>query len=76
MNTTYTFLALDIARERAQQAAAMRRAEASVPRGRPGVVRRGLATTLALVSRGSTSAVRRLDACIADDLDQALAVGR
>jgi hypothetical protein len=76
MNTTYTFIALDIARERSKAAAEARRAEAIVADGRPGFVRRGLASALALVSRGSTAAVRRLDECVADDLDQALAVGR
>ena len=40
---------------------------------RPGVVRRGLANGLALVSRGSAAAVRRLDDCVADDLTEALA---
>lgn len=76
MNHSYTFIALDIARERARDAAERRRAQTSVGPGRPGIVRRGLAGGLARVSRGSTAAVRRLDACVADDLDRALALGR
>ena len=78
MNHYYTFLALDIARERERDAALQRRAElAGRDRiQRPSVVRRGLAHALALVSRGSTAAVRRLDDCVAEDLNQALAAGR
>jgi hypothetical protein len=75
MNQTYTFIALDIARERAREAAAMRRADALFPH-RPNVVRRGLAAGLALVSRGSRAAARQLDARVGDDLDRALAPGK
>jgi len=76
MNHYYTFLALDLARDRALEAARYRRAlEASAGRpSRPSLLIRGLAHGLALVSRGSTAAVRRLDECVADDLNQALAV--
>jgi hypothetical protein len=49
-------------------------AEASAlgPAG-PSAVRRSTARVLAAVSRGSAAAVRRLDACVADDLGRALA---
>ena len=43
--------------------------------GRPSVVRRGLAVAFASISRGSAAAVRRLDACQADDLVAGLASG-
>lgn len=74
MNHYYTFLALDLARDRALDAARDRRAleaAAGLP-SRPNLLVRGLANGLALVSRGSTAAVRRLDDCVADDLNQAL----
>ena len=75
MNNYYTLLALDLARDRAQEAANYRRAnQARRPQPeRTGFVRRGLANGFALVTRGSAAAVRRLDACIADDLTEALA---
>ena len=78
MNHYYTFLAIDLARDRALDAARDRRArEASAGRPpRPRLLVRGLAHGLALVSRGSTAAVRRLDECVADDLNQALAANR
>lgn len=78
MNHYYTYLALDLARDRALQAARDRRAleaAAGLP-SRPNLLVRGLANGLALVSRGSTAAVRRLDECVADDLIQALAAGK
>ncbi len=78
MNHLYTFLALDIAQNRAAEAEATRRAalaRAGIP-SRPGIVRRGLANGFALVTRGSAAAVRRLDACLADDLTEALAAAK
>ena len=74
----YAYLALDIARDRERDAARERRAAlAGIDyRWRPNVVRRGLANGLALVSRSSAAAVRRLDDCVADDLKQALAAGK
>jgi len=75
MNNIYTLLAMDIAQSRAAEAEATRRAalaRAGIPT-RPGIARRGLATGFALVSRGSAAAVRKLDACMADDLTEALA---
>ena len=75
MNNYYTLLALDLAHDRAAAAADQRRADlirAGEP-VRPGLVRRALANGFALVTRGSAAAVRRLDACVADDLTEALA---
>jgi hypothetical protein len=62
MNHLYTFLALDLARDRAREAAESRRAStlASGPT-RPNAIRRSLATSLAVVSRSAASAARRLD---------------
>ena len=78
MNHLYTLVALDIARDRTREADLSRRAalaRAGQPQ-RPGVVRRGLASGFALVSRGSAATVRRLDDRAADDLHQALATGK
>jgi len=74
----YTYVALDLARERAREAERAHRAAMAVSHqpARPSVVRRGLANGLALVSRSSAAAVRRLDDCVADDLSQALAPGK
>jgi hypothetical protein len=75
MNHLYTFLALDIAAERSQEAFRHRRAAmlaASHPE-RPSLLRRGLARGLAAVSRLMAGAVRRLDDCVADDLARSLA---
>ncbi len=77
MNHLYTIIALDIARERSLEAAMSRRAAlAQLGPGRPGLVRRGLAHGLALVSRGSADAARRLDGYTVDDRSQALAAGK
>lgn len=75
MNHLYTFVALDLARERARDAELAHRAAvaAAARPARPSAVRRGLANGFALVSRSSAAAVRRLDDCVADDLSQALA---
>lgn len=73
MNHSYTFLALDIARRRSDEAARLRVARTATPDPGSGAVRRGLAAGLALVARGSTAAVRRLDDCTADDLARSLA---
>ena len=75
MNHFYTFAALDIARDRRREAQQARLAAlaSDVRAGRPGIARRGLATGLALVSRGTASAVRRLDGVVADDLQRSLA---
>jgi hypothetical protein len=62
MNHLYTFLALDLARDRAREATEARRAgELIAGRERPNALRRSLATSLAAVSRTTASAARRLD---------------
>lgn len=62
MNHLYTFLALDLARDRAREAAEARRAtQLPADQERPNALRRGLATSLAVVSRSAASAARRLD---------------
>jgi hypothetical protein len=62
MNHLYTFLALDLARDRAREAAEARQASTlTARRERPNALRRGLATSLAAVSRTSASVARRLD---------------
>src|SRR5207342_2815198 len=61
--------------ERAREAAHDRlvaEARAGYPT-RTSLPRRALANGLALVSRGSAAAVRRLDECVADDLGRSLA---
>jgi hypothetical protein len=72
MNYFYTIVALDIARDRANEAASERRL-AELSDGRPSLVRRGLANGLAAVSRGSAAVARRLDDRTADDLVRSLA---
>jgi hypothetical protein len=70
-----TFLALDLAAERAREVDLHRRvmlAQSDRP-SRPSWPRRGLANAFALVSRGSAAVARRLDACVADDLGRTLA---
>lgn len=75
MNHLYTFLALDLARDRAREAAEARRAT-SLAADRPNVVRRGLASGLALVSRVTADAAHRLDDVAGDDHDRKLAAAR
>ena len=68
-------LALDLAEDRARDAANRRRAAlaaAGLP-ARPSWPRRGLATAFAFVSRSSAGAARRLDSYVADDLRRTLA---
>lgn len=81
-----SFLALDIARERAREAeqrwleSTLHGYELHVTLGhvrtapsRATRLRRLAAQLLAAVSRGSAAIVRRLDACVADDLGRTLA---
>ncbi len=78
MHYVYTFLALDMATDRAREARDAHRAAlaaAGLPE-RPSFPRRVLAQGLAAVSRGSAAAVRRLDDVVADDLGRALAPGK
>jgi hypothetical protein len=68
-------LALDLAEDRARDAANRRRA-ALASRGlpaRPSWPRRSLATAFAFVSRSSAGAARRLDSYVADDLRRTIA---
>ncbi len=71
----WALIALDLANEEARQSNHRRLvAEAKAARpARTPFPRRALANGLALVSRGSAAAVRRLDDCIADDLGRSLA---
>jgi hypothetical protein len=71
----YSFLALSLARERADEANRYRLvalATAGDPSW-PSLLRRSLARAFAALSRGSALAVRRLDECVADDLGRSLA---
>lgn len=62
-------LAIDRMRERAIKGEEARRLALAAPREqRSSAVRRRLAVALAGVSRASAAGVRRLDACLADDL--------
>jgi hypothetical protein len=78
MHVLSFFLAMDLDRER-RAAADHRSLERRVraPRGsRRSAVRRQLAVALAAISRVSAGAVRRLDACLADELVGRLASSR
>lgn len=77
MHYLYSFMALDLAAERASEARDERLAvlaRAGRPEGPS--LKRGLARTLAVVSRGSAAATRRLDGHVADDLGRALAASK
>jgi hypothetical protein len=78
MNHFYTMVALDIARDRTREADMSRRAALAreAQDSRPGIIRRGLASGFALVSRGSAATARRLDEHTADDLNGALATSK
>jgi hypothetical protein len=70
MNTYWTYIALDIANERAREAdrhrlAAIARAGAPA---RDRSLRHAAALAAAAVTRLSAGLVRRLDGCVADDL--------
>lgn len=70
-------LAIDRMRERAIEGESARRIALAGPRPRDAVtVRRRLALALAGVSRASAAGVRRLDACLADDLVARVAANR
>ena len=74
MHSYYTFIALDIAAQRTAEAARERLA-ATAQRDRDGSVRRTAAVGLAAVGRLVAGTVRRLDACVADDLAESLGAG-
>lgn len=71
----FSFVALSLAQERAEEASRDRLAALAVAGNpsSPSLLRRALARGFAAFSRGSASVVRRLDSCIADDLGRALA---
>ena len=78
MHALSFFLAMDLDRER-RAAADHRSLERRVRAGRlsrRSAVRRQVALALAAISRGSAAAVRRLDACLADELAGRLASSR
>jgi hypothetical protein len=78
MHYVYSFLALELAQDRAREAREAHRA-ALASRGaseRPSFARRTLAQGFAAVSRGSAAAVRQLDDVVADDLGRAFAPGK
>jgi hypothetical protein len=75
MSHFYTYIALDLANDRAREAADAYRA-AQLRHGlpaRPSAVRHGLANGMAALSRGSAAVTRRLDGRVAEDLRKALA---
>ena len=70
-------LAIDRMRERAIEGDRARRLALAGPRGRDAAtVRHRLALALASVSRVSAAGVRRLDACLADELAGQFAANR
>jgi hypothetical protein len=71
----YAFLALDLARERAQEADRYRQVALLNEGKASGVarLRRWLAQAIAAASRLAIGIVRKLDSCIADDLGRSLA---
>jgi hypothetical protein len=75
----YVIIALDLARERAEEQARMSERSRllidSMPDAGPraGWIRHPVARVLAAFSRGSAAVVRRLDDCVADDLGRTLA---
>jgi hypothetical protein len=78
MHALSFFLAMDLDRER-RAAADHQSLERRVRAGRASrrsALRRRLALALAAISRGSAAAVRRLDACLADELVGRLASSR
>lgn len=72
MHSYYTFIALDIAAQRTREAARERLA-ATATADRDRSARRAAALALAAVSRLVAGTVRRLDACVADDLAKSVA---
>ena len=78
MHYVYTFLALELAADRAREAREAHRAALASPGAseRPSFARRTLAQGFAAVSRGSAAAVRQLDRGVADDLGRAFAPGK
>ena len=78
MHPLTPLLLADILRDRqaeAERRALAAHARAGAPR-RPSSIRRGLAITFLTISRATAAAVRRLDACLADDLAESVRVVR
>lgn len=71
MHSYYTFIALELANDRAREADQWRLAD-SAQQAREGSTRRSLAVGLAAIGRLVAAVVRRLDACVADDLAESL----
>ena len=71
----YSMLALDLARERSQEAQQrwLESRLVATTQSRPPRIRRVAARLLASVSLGSAAMVRRLDSCVADDLGRSMA---
>jgi hypothetical protein len=71
----WTLIALDEARQRAEETSRHNRASLDFDwePSSPSRLRRSLAHGLAAISRGAASVVRKLDGCIADDLGRSLA---
>jgi hypothetical protein len=71
----WIYYTLEISRDRERQAASDRLARDLRPNRpeRPSRFRRSTALALAALTRGSANVVRRLDECVADDLEHALA---
>lgn len=63
----------DLRREAEERVRVARLLDGTAPTRRPGPIRHAAAIALAAVSRGSAVAVRRLDACLGDDLGRQLA---
>lgn len=71
----WAFVALDLARQRAEEANRYHRTSLRLEGepASPSRLRRSLAHGLAAISRGTAAVVRKLDGCIADDLGRSLA---
>ena len=78
MNSYLTYLALDLANERAREADRYRLAALARSNrvAGPGPARRFAAHAFAWLSRSTAAVVRRLDDCIADDLAESFAPER
>ena len=78
MHLLTPFLAVELECERRAAAARRSLERRTMPSSdaRRSTLRRVLAVVLAAVSRGSASAVRRLDSCLADELAGSLASSR
>jgi hypothetical protein len=74
MHSYYTFIALDLARDRAREANEWRLADAART-AHDSTVRRTVARALAGVGRLVAGAVRRLDDRVADDLAEGIVTG-